>query len=663
MKIKNKTIAKIYNSLNSVWTFPAILTLLLVILSTLSLSGSSIGYYQKIFYGDQSDSNLIANKPQAIRSDEFVVNAQKYIAQSNNNYQATNQNIGNGENQAVVSDNPTTDWSGIFKPQNFGFFFLPFDNAFSFKWWFMPYLLIIAVYFTVLVFLPKRYLLASTIASAFALSPFLHWWYTNGTFSTISFALLGFVVLTKILSTKSIKGTVLWSLLLVYIAASFALVLYPPFQIPVALVVLAVSAGYITNFVKNEKIPLFKKKLLSVSIALLATLAIIGSFIYSHKDTVNAVQSSAYPGARVVHSGGYSKEHILSSHLSPVFQAEARSNSYQRPNISAVNQSESSNFILLIPFLIAPLVVLAFLLYKSRKKLDFITISLLAIGTVFAAWLFIPGIDLLGKLSLLDKVPHPRLLIGIGVLNLFFIIYFIKLYTETKHRLDFKSSAIYSLLIYIALLIISFHVMIQFPGFIGLKSVVILPFIIPLILFLLLRKHFLTGMFVYLVFSLISVAMINPIYRGTEILTKTPLSQAMKEVGANSDKRWVTEDISILNFPSMNGLPSLSGTYLHPQVDLWENLHQTEKSAVYNRYAHTNFSFDRNPNINIAPVISNPGEDQMNITIEPCDPFFRAENVGYLVSSRKFEPNEASCLSLVRSVDYPQVTFNIYSYR
>jgi hypothetical protein len=113
----------LHDFLHGIWLFPAILTLILIILSALQINGSSIGFYHEFFYGNAKDPALIAGKPQSIRSDEWIVNTQKTIAQKNDNYKGINTNVGNGEDETLIYDAPTKDWSTIFKPHNIGFWF------------------------------------------------------------------------------------------------------------------------------------------------------------------------------------------------------------------------------------------------------------------------------------------------------------------------------------------------------------------------------------------------------------------------------------------------------------------------------------------------------------------------------------------------------------
>lgn len=635
--------------------FPAILTLVLILLSGLSISGSSIGIYHQIFYGDTPDSNLLVNRPQTVRSDEWVVSAEKTIAQSNNEYQTINNNVGFGENQSVLVGNPTTDWSTVFRPDNFGFFVLPFDNAFALKWWTSPYLLTLSVYFFVLVFLPKKRLLASIIAVGFLFSPFFQWW---GSYMPVALVLLGFVAFTKLLHARKVSHAFLWGGLISYLAVCFALILYPPFQIPAAFVILALAAGYlIDNFREVPRKELIKKLLILLAAGITA-IAIFLLFMASHKSVTDIIQGTAYPGRRISTSGGYNLAHLLASQTSGLLQSGKHSGGYA----FSPNQSEASNFMLITPYLIVPLIYLVWAGFKKNRRIMYGLLLPLLIGVLFMAWIFVPGLDFVGKITLLSNVPRERIIIGFGILNLISLVLFIRLYQDSKWKLRHELTVIYSLLVLIALLCINFYIAIKLPDFMNFKWAIVVSLPFALIVYLLLRKKYVLSMTVLCVFSFLSICKIQPLYVGTSVLRDTPISKAMTETSNkyNSNQRWVGDYIYLENFPAMNGLPSLVGTYVYPQLDIWSKLNQTDKITVYNRYAHTNFTFNRDPNTIAEPALTNPGTDQLNIAIEPCDPFFKTMEVGYLFTTVPFGANEATCLSLDRTVKYPAVVFYIY---
>lgn len=474
--------------------------------------------------------------------------------------------------------------------------------------------------------------------------------------------LFGIVAFVSLLKSKKWTIRTLWSLLLSYIAVAFMLILYPPFQIPTAIVSIFFLVGYLLKQSQNQGLD--KKVVMTTMMyaasSLLLSASVVGLFIYQSKNVIETLQNTAYPGKRIVESGNYNKTHFFTSNLAPLFQNDLRADAYRRPSIGATNQSESSNFIVLFPFLILPLSYLCYRTYKRKKEVDYIVLSLFATAGIFFAWLFIPELSILGQVSLLNKVPLPRLLIGIGLMNVIFTCIFIKLYSDTKIRLNLPLSVIYGLLSFIFYLVLNFRTALEFPNFIGLELAILLAIPIPLVIFLLLRKHYLFALSVYLIFSLFSVYQINPLYKGTDVLTQTPISLAIRQTSPDSNKKWVSEDKYLENFAAMNGRPSLTGTYLYPQLEIWKGLSQKDRESSYNRYAHVNFTFDRNAEKNIKPIPSSPIADQFNLTIEPCDRFLKYNNVGFLITSAEFEEGAANCASLLRTVNYPQMDYFIY---
>ena len=645
------------NFFKGVWLFPVILTLTLVVLVVLQINGSSIGIYYKIFYGNTKDSSLITGKPQAIRSDEWMVNTQKTIAQKNHDYKSININVGNGEDETLITDAPTKDWSTIFKPHNLGYFVLPFDNAFSLRWWILSYFLILSCYFFILVLLPKKRLLASALSLAMLFSPFFQWWYQYSTLGSVYYCLFGAVAFIKLLQAKKRIHAGLWSILLAYLAICFILILYPPFQIPCALVLVAFAIGYFLEHKKNIEKRILKRNLLYFLGAIVLSLLIVGIFIYKKSGIITTIQNTAYPGQRVVTSGGYNLEHLLSSNLSPVLQSVARTNTYLS---GTTNQSEASNFILLIPFLLIPAVYLFYKKYKKYKSIDYLILSSAIMIIIMLAWLFVPNIDLLGKITLLNRVPLQRLLIGLGLLNFIFIVGFIRLYGQSKDRFSICISSLYSLLVLCFFLLLDFHVVTKYPGFIDYKYAVLLALPIAVIIFCFMRKYFKVAVFGLLLFSIFSVFYINPLYHGSAVLTQTPLSQAIQKINGSSNKKWVSEGIVIENFATMNGERSLSGVYVYPQLDIWRKLNQKDKEVFYNRYAHVNFTFERSPKEHISPILSSPAADQFNIIIEPCDNFLKDNNVGFLITSVEFPSGTANCTDLLKKINYPNIKFYIY---
>jgi hypothetical protein len=647
--------------LSSVWAFPSILALILIILTAFQINGSSIGIYHQIFYGNEPDKDLLLNHPQSIRSDEYSVNSQMTIAQDHNDYKELNTHLGSGEDISILSNAPYRGWSILFHPENLGFLVLPFDNAFALKWWLPSFLLVVSAYFFILKLLPNRKLLAILLSASFLLSPFFQWWYLPGTLGAVYYCLFGILVFMRIFESKTRSDTLLWSGLLAYIATSFILILYPPFQIPCVLVSIAFIIGYLVNNKTSLREQMPKQKWLIFGGAIAVSLILVVTFIYQRFPAVQAIQNTAYPGQRVTKSGGTSFERFMSSNLSPFLQAGDRYRGLEGKEKNSVNQSELSSFILLIPFLL-PLI--GYILYKDRKrkkKLDFLLIGSLIVSAVFALWLFVPGLDIIGKVTLLDKVLVQRLIIGVGFVNFIILVLFIRLLIKSSVKFSNSLVTIYSLLIVIFYLLLNFHIALHYPGFIGYKSAVVFALPFAVIVFLLLKRLYVFAAAALFLFSLGSTFLINPLYKGTEVLSQSSVSQAIRKYNAEDQKTWVGDENYLENFPIMNGATSLTGTYLYPQLGLWSELDPKGKEKdLYNRYAHVNFAFDRDATKNIKPYFYRPNTDLFYVILEPCDAFLKKHNVGYLITRTAFKTDEAPCAELKEKITYPETSVYIY---
>jgi hypothetical protein len=617
--------------------------------------------YHSAFYGENSkDPDLLLNHPAGIRSDEWIVNSQKTIAQKNNGFSEVNPNLGNGEDVSLLYDLPYKGWTELFKPHNIGFLVLPFDIAFALHWWILAYLLVLSCYFFVLLLLPKKFLLAALLSIGFLCSPFIQWWYLYATLGSVYYALFGIVTVAMLLRSKKRSHTIAWAALLSYITVAFALVLYPPFQIPCALAALFFTVGYFLNIRKTLSTQLLRTNLLFGLAAIMVAGLVIGLALYQKQDIVKTINNTAYPGQRIVHSGGYNAEQLISGNLSPLLQITNRASHYLRPEIGAVNQSEAANFILLAPFILPFLLFITWKKYRRNGQIDYMTISMTILAVILCVWLFVPGLDLLGKFSLLNKVPPGRLILGVGLVNFILLILFIRSYATFKKSLTIYQSLFYALIIFVFYLLVNLDVARQMPEFIGYKSAILLALPTAVIVFLFLRKWPILAISALLAFSYLSIFHIHPLYRGTEVLTQTPLVQAIQQIGKTSDKKWVGEDLLLENFTSMSGVPSLTGVYMYPQLNIWNNLTKSHEEKTYNRYAHVNFNLDRNPATTIPSSFTLVSPDQFRINAEPCNDFFKQNNVGFLLSSGKFAEGDAPCLTVIKVVSYPQATYYIY---
>lgn len=638
----------------SVWLFPLLLSFLLLLLTSLQISGTSAGIYNSYFYGGaKEDRSLIANQPQSVRSDEWLVNTQMTIAQKNNNYERINNHIGNGSDVSVLIDAPYKEWSVIFKPHNLAFFVMPFDNAFAFRWWFMAYLLLMSCYFFIITLMPNRRLLGTLLSSALLFSPFVQWWYLYGTMGSLYYSLFGGIIFMKILNEKSKLNLFLWGLLLSYVATCFALILYPPFQIPCAFAMLSFAIGYGVERSSRLSRRLILQKIGIIFCALFLAVILTLGFFATRTSVFRTINETTYPGNRISKGGGYDFTKLHSGYLQTQLQTKIKAVNYK------ANQSENSSFILLAPFLIVPSVFLLIMQRKNKRTTDWplllVSFALLVLWT----HILTPLIDPLLKPFFFSKVPVARSLIGLGLLNILQIVLFIRHTQKINVKKYTLLTRLYTILVLLSTFCLALATHHRFPGYIGIPKGLLLSAVLTLIVYLVLSKRFVAGVALLLVLSVYSTYQINPLYRGTEPLTKTSLSLTIQDISKESDGKWISESVPFENFPQMNGAPSLSGVYAYPQTDIWKNL-PPKDPKIYNRYTHVIFVINHTSSNDVETRLKLVQNDAFIVLTEPCSRFLRDQNVKYILAQAPITNN---CLKLRATVPYAVQNFFIYEIR
>ncbi len=647
-----KSESKLITRITTAWVFPLLLLIPLVFFTITKISGTSVGIYHQLLYGpEQKNPSLVLGEPRPIRSDEWLFVTQMTIAQSKEGFPKVNQNINSGRDMSLITDVPYKEWSTIFKPQNLAYFIMPLENAFAFKWWLLLYLLIVSSYFFVLRLFPKQYFLSALFASGFALSPFVFWWYQTATIAPLFYGFFMLLLGVRIINRERIgslskqASNIVHLSLLTYVLVCFALILYPPFQIPVALVVLAFFAGYLLqNHSKDKKALLKSAGLLAIPLVISSIL--VGIFLFTRHDAVSSIQDTVYPGKRLVKSGGIKPFQLLSTEFQVQLQRKERAVNY------FTNQSEASNFILLIPFLLLPGVIILWRQWKQRC-ISFVYLALHIIAVIFLARMTIPYFDPLYRLIGLASIPHERLFIGLGFVGFIQLIYTAKF----VHSFPISKKVeglitIYSTLVFLVLIYAGRYLKHTYPKYISSTvAIVFLSLVMTSIVYLLLRKKTLLAAVVFSTLSLVSVALIHPLYKGLGPIYNSSLTKKI-EASSNNMGSWaVVDDIQFENLALVSGEDSLTGIQIYPDLGLWRQIGGTQYDTIYNRYAHTIFNSD--------PGFSDPIRliqfDSFQIKFA-CDDFVQ-RNVQYVVATHALI---YPCTTQIDQVNFPAKQFFIY---
>lgn len=637
--------------------FPVIILVLVFILTASKLSGTSLGIYESYLYGDGSkDPNLILGKPQGIRSDEWLVTSQLTIAQSENNYTQTNPNFIQDKNMSILSDVPYLDWSIIFKAQNIGFFIIPTEYAFALRWWFLLAILLISAYYFALKFLPNKIILSIFLSIIAAFSPFVFWWYQTGTVGSLAY---GFLILNLVVNLidinskkfKTKKTRQLYILVntavLAYSLTAFAFLLYPPFQIPIALVIAFFSVGYLLNRrFPFKNVRTWLKTLLPILCAGIIAGILCGLFIATRMEAIKATTETVYPGKRDSSSGGYDLERLLVPYLQPQLQRDERGAKYIQ------NQSESSTFVLLPTFFLIPSIAVFMWLYRKRNKFDWVLLALILCNLLFLAHLFLPIATPITKLFLLGLVPQTRLIIGLGFLAIILTLYIMRVLGPSFRP---KKHILIGIILYTGFfLAVSIWAGIltsrMYPDFISSKLFILLlacALIIPH--GFILAGRYLIGIGFIMLFSLASVVFIHPLYRGLGPIYNSEITRTIKSVSTEQDVWGAVDQIYIENIPQLSDRRAVSGVSTYPSVDFWEKHTTDNLNSIYNRYAHVVMTSSNDSELELI-------QPDLFLVSGACDRKIM-DTIDYLLSAT---PLDSSCYKLIKTVLYPARTFYIY---
>jgi len=627
--------------------FPAFIFFIYTLFIFFRLHSSSIGMYHKYFYGDKKDPNLIFSQPRAIRSDEWLVWTPKLISSVKNNFYPINQNIGFEEN-FVAQGFPVKHWRVIFHPNQWFFFFLPLEQAFSANWWFLSVLMILGVYFLFLI-LTKNIFLSIFSSLVFFFTPFNQWWsYLMSIYLSYGSFILIFFIL--ILREKKLFKRIFYLFGITYFLLCFAFIQYPPFQVAVFYVIFFLALGLfiknIKQFTKND----YLFFIFFFFFVFLASVFTLGKFYFEVKDVIEVVRNTVYPGKRFVADGQGSILHLLNGFYNLQLVSDLKGSAIY------TNQSEASNFFLLSFFALPLYFWIAFNQIKN-KKIDWLFLGLNIIFLVLLFWYLFPLSKILSKFSLFYLVPKKRVVIGIGICAYILMFYFLILKVKKDSFYSYLSIFL-SFLTFFINLYLGFYFKYNYPVFIqNTYKIISISLLSGLLLYLLLAQHKKIFLILFFLFSFYSTYKVNPLYIGLDPILNTPLAKEIKKIAKETNNQYFFVNygsIVLEDYPQANGAKSLSGVYYYPQFEWLKKLDPQKKyENIYNRYAHTNFFY--NPEIKDKFVLW--GGDNYGVNINPCDRFFIDMKAKYYLFNEKVN---YKCLKLNKDIKMSNMNIFIY---
>lgn len=555
--------------------------------------------------------------PRPIRSDEWMVVTANALAQVNHHpsFPIVNKNLGiEGQNMLIVGMTGVPVWhvSALGRPATWGFFFLPLRQALSWYWFFPIISCLLALWFLLNTVAPERSGRNLGLSILFCLAPYAAGW-SHWPLYVVFFPTAATFVFIKILKTNSSSDIYIHSVFLGLLAAGFALVLYPPWQITIASFYAIFLIAY---FFQYRKTLYFNKHVFAgISIAILICSGILLAWWLDAHDTISLMRATVYPGQRAALQGGELPWHLI-------FRGYTNLETLTELRNSAWNESEFSSY----TFPLIPLFALAsYYLFKKNNHhkiwlgwIVFTSFLLIFYCTGVSSWF--------AKLIFWHMVPSLRLDLALGLA----CIIGLALIPSRDTEISGSNFNIHNSIALIGLAVFSvtpiiISLLATPASFYSTLSPILFIAIIFASLFIsycILQRRISEAIALNVIIYLIATWNFNPLSVAPNQISLNPEIQNIIQY-SSEDKKSLKRVLIINPGASESmallaaGVPVVGGVFYYPQFKFWEQLSSEPEiiQKTINRYQHLSFSLGDVPN-NDGHHIKSTQLDAVHVTID-----------------------------------------------
>lgn len=557
--------------------------------------GSSIGFLSGMLeHTDEYNETTLIGINQGIRGDEWGNWLPLKLSQYENNFKYRNYNLMiEGCDTMVSGKLPAWDLMGLTRQKNWGYYFLPSENAVAFEWWSSLFLIFLSSIDLMYEFTHRKKL-SILYAIMIIFSPAVQWW--NSLWVIIYTGQYFIVALSKFLNSQKILTKVAYTALASISAISYIFDLYPAWQIPFAYVFLILG---IWLFWKNKEYHPFQKANWPYYIFVILVCAIFSArFLALSKDAMLTQLNTTYPGG-----GEWATVPIDMPLLQIInfFMAFGKYTTY-------LNNCEISQFfgMLLWTFVLWLLI----LRKKDKNPVGRLITALFICLMFFLYFMYGPKIKFLYKITLLSSTYPRRVYTAFSycsVLILFLTIcesqyigglsnkwakFCTVVFSTAAFGLVLFDKTIFEYMqdsIYIALFVV---ILLQCWAYIGYTIIAV--------------RNSQRGITLLVILTVLSTLCVNPINQGIDVFSESTLIQAVKQIDSENGHqgRWIVcGNATIANFVSACGVKRASGVYIYPDIAMMEIIDpDCSEKNVWNRYASVDISIGDENSITSAGV-------------------------------------------------------------
>ena len=618
---------------------------LFCIFVSLKWHNSSIPRWNEIIEdGGSHKRGLIKGKPLTIRSDEWLVNSSFVLSQIKLGFPVSNEALGYGKTP-IVMGLPTKSIVSKLRVSHWGYYFLDSERAFSWLWNFKIAPFLIASFLLLMLFTRNNFLLSVFGSIWLFLSSAIQWWsigtelFTYGFLSVISFIYLLYSDKPKIIMANGI--------LFFFASYSFAMNIYPAYQVPLAYFLVTLIIGYILknkNVFISTSVKKLPWKIVTFVFSFSALLYIFFLFYQEAKETIDVVSNTVYPGKRNEGGGDFSFLKMFSDNFS-IFMSEGKFPAKWG------NICELSSYLMLAP--IASIFVIWD--FIKTKKTDILLFVVLAFQLVLLIWILFGFPEFLAKLTLFKTSPSYRTFFIFGFSNVIFTILFL-----SHGRISvIKNNIATKIILFIGIFILAYFVNNllnkQADSFFSDNQVLKATFIFSCLNWLVLyfkENKVYQGAFYGICFLfIIPNIKINPLSVGLAPYYQNEVFKTVSDINTKDPKAgWVVfGKMTHSNFLKAAGINCFSGVKFTPPLEKMKVLDVDLKNdSIYNRYAHIVFSTFINGVDSVRFKLLQ--SDFYMVQMDPCSPRLNKLGIKYFLFTYKPQDAEVRDMVLVSSV-------------
>lgn len=650
--------------------FPVVALLVVVVLVALGISGNSSGVYWQSF-GTGADPDLLAGRPQGIRSDEWLVQSSWIISQVREGFPVVNQSFPGGMDATIQNDLPTWDWSSVFRPHVVGFLFLPLDQGMAVRWWLPVLAALVAAYVFAVTVMPRRPVTAGALAIALCLSPMIQWWFLPTTIWPVAWAFTGLTaVLWAFRSSRRWPGIVA-AAATGYLTVTMVMSIYVPYMVPAAVVLVAIAIGFLVERLRTPAVPWRRTllRLVPLAVAAVGAVAVIGVWALTRIDTIRAVLGTVYPGQRLEATGASDFGAVVSLFSAP-FQ---RASQFGVVQGLSVNQSEAAAPLMIALFLVPALVWVFVVQLRRERRTDWPVLATGAVLVVLFAFLLVPHWDALAHLLLLDRSTDARLRLAFDLLGVVAVALLAArldagvgrrrpLGETTVDEVPAPTRVPWVVAGYGAALVLG-SVVVVYSSLHAQSSPVLgashawryVAVLLAVAVVALARRWLAAGAVLVLAAAVVVGGGVNPLYRGVfDLATQTTAGRAVSDiVDEHPDARWVGIGGYVPTAMLLEtGAHSYNGVQTYPPEEMWQEIDPSgSQEQIWNRLANVNWlDGDGDPKLFL------PVRDQIQVGFDGCSSFAQ-RNVQYVLADQQVTDQ---CLTQVRKVTQGAESLWIY---